>query len=137
MTSAPDPRLQALQEALDREPKARNAKPSADKPALGAATASPGLARGLASAYRIALELVVGVVVGLVVGLWLDRSFDSSPLWLVVMLCLGFTAGLWNVIRWAKGYNEQIGLGAASQSAQDVPDSSDPEAAPDNRKMKE
>mgnify|MGYP006256021051 CR=1 FL=1 len=76
-------------------------------------------------------------MVGLVVGLWLDRSFDSSPLWLVVMLCLGFTAGLWNVIRWAKGYNEQIGLGAASQSAQDVPDSSDPEAAPDNRKMKE
>jgi ATP synthase protein I len=61
-------------------------------------------ARGaaLSQAFKIVVELVVGVAFGVVVGLSLDRYFQTSGPWfLIVFLVLGFAAGMLNVIRTA------------------------------------
>jgi ATP synthase protein I len=54
---------------------------------------------GVAMAMRLASDFVAGVVVGAALGWGFDRLFDTSPWGLVVLLLLGFAAGLLNVIR--------------------------------------
>ena len=53
-------------------------------------------------AFRYAGELIVGVAVGGVLGWALDRQFGTAPWLMVVLVILGFAAGLLNVIRAAK-----------------------------------
>ena len=62
-------------------------------------------ARGhaMAQGFKIAVELVVGVVFGGLLGWGLDRFFETSGPWfLIVFLMLGFAAGMLNVIRTAQ-----------------------------------
>ena len=62
-------------------------------------------ARGaaMAQAFKIAVELVVGVCFGGLVGWGLDRYFETSGPWfLIVFVILGFAAGMLNVIRTAQ-----------------------------------
>ena len=54
---------------------------------------------GVAMAMRLASDFVAGVVVGAALGWGFDRLFDTSPWGLVVLLLLGFAAGLLNVMR--------------------------------------
>jgi ATP synthase protein I len=54
---------------------------------------------GVAMAMRLAADFVAGVVVGAALGWGFDRLFDTSPWGLVVLLLLGFAAGLLNVMR--------------------------------------
>ena len=54
---------------------------------------------GVAMAMRLASDFVAGVVVGAALGWGFDRLFDTSPWGLVVLLLLGFAAGLLNVVR--------------------------------------
>jgi ATP synthase protein I len=74
------------------EAKARHA-PKADTRQRGQA-----MGQGL----RIAVELVVGVGFGAVVGWWLDGFFNTQPWLMIVMVLLGFTAGMMNIIRIAQ-----------------------------------
>ena len=53
-------------------------------------------------AFRFASELVVGVVAGGVLGWALDRQFGTAPWLMVLLVVLGFAAGLLNVIRSAQ-----------------------------------
>ena len=51
---------------------------------------------------RIAVDLVVGVAFGGFVGWWLDRYVGTAPWLMVLLLMLGFVAGMMNVIRTAQ-----------------------------------
>ena len=48
------------------------------------------------------MELVAGVAVGGFIGWALDRWLGTAPLFMVVFLALGATAGIMNVVRTAK-----------------------------------
>ena len=60
----------------------------------GAARAS-AFARG----FRLSSELIAGVVVGALMGWGFDRLLSTSPWGLIVVVRIGFTAGVLNVIR--------------------------------------
>jgi ATP synthase protein I len=60
----------------------------------GAARAS-----AMALGFRLSSELIAGVVVGALIGWGIDRWLSTSPWGLIVMVLLGFTAGVVNVIR--------------------------------------
>jgi ATP synthase protein I len=76
------------------EVKARHTlPPSGDARARGEA---------FAKAFRFVAELVVGVGVGGFIGWLLDRWLGTAPWLLVLLVTLGFAAGLMNVIRAAQ-----------------------------------
>ncbi|GHF31062.1 hypothetical protein GCM10017044_28110 [Kordiimonas sediminis] len=53
-------------------------------------------------AWRLGIELVAGVLVGLLIGNTLDDWLGTKPLFLILMLFLGFGAGIRNVVRESK-----------------------------------
>lgn len=62
---------------------------------------------------RIATEMVAALIVGAGLGYLLDRWLETSPIFLVAMLLLGFAAGLMSVFRVMKGLDQAVGLGRA------------------------
>ncbi|MDR2443951.1 MAG: AtpZ/AtpI family protein [Deltaproteobacteria bacterium] len=52
----------------------------------------------LATASSIGMSLVVAIFLGLFGGMWLDKRLDTRPLFLIIGLLLGITAGFRNVI---------------------------------------
>jgi len=46
------------------------------------------------AAWRMVIELVTGIVVGFGIGYWLDVTFDTLPIFLVLFTLLGFGAGV-------------------------------------------
>jgi len=54
------------------------------------------------AAFKFAAELVVGVVVGGGLGWALDKQFGTAPWLMIVLVILGFAAGLLNVVRAAQ-----------------------------------
>ncbi|MGD9677954.1 MAG: AtpZ/AtpI family protein [Vulcanibacillus sp.] len=65
---------------------------------------NPWHAFGLVSA--IGLDLAIMVIIGMWIGKKLDLSFQSSPLFLIIGLVLGFTIGIISIIRLIKIYLE-------------------------------
>ncbi len=57
-------------------------------------------------AFKMGIELVVGSGVGAFIGFWFDRWFGTAPLFLVVLLILGFASGIRNVVREATRMQE-------------------------------
>ena len=53
----------------------------------------------MAVGLRLSSELVAGVIVGALIGWGIDRLLSTSPWGLIVFLLLGFTAGVFNVVR--------------------------------------
>lgn len=74
-----------------------------------------GAAQGLG--FRIATELVAALIVGAALGYGLDQWLDTKPWAMVVMLFLGFAAGLMNIFRVIKGLDQAVGLGRAMREA--------------------
>ena len=56
---------------------------------------------GLGMAYRIAIEIVVAVVVCTGIGWAIDQWLGTTPWVMLVLLLLGFAAGLNNAVRTA------------------------------------
>jgi ATP synthase protein I len=56
-------------------------------------------ASAMAMGFRLSSELVAGVLVGAALGWGFDRLLSTSPWGLIVFLLLGFTAGVFNVMR--------------------------------------
>lgn len=54
------------------------------------------------AAFKFAAELVVGVVVGGGLGWALDKQFGTAPWLMIVLVIMGFAAGLLNVVRAAQ-----------------------------------
>jgi len=86
-------RLQRLGEGLGQA-RGRAASPS-DGPGADRATTASGYARG----FRLSSELVAGVLVGAGLGWLIDRLLGTSPWGLIVLLLLGFAAGVLSVMR--------------------------------------
>lgn len=61
--------------------------------------ARSGDAKGFAMAMRLSTEFVAGVLVGGGLGWFLDQWLGTSPWGLIVLLLLGFVAGVLNVLR--------------------------------------
>jgi ATP synthase protein I len=70
---------------------------------------------GIAMAFRLASEFVAGVLVGAALGWGLDYVAGTSPWGLIVLLLLGFCAGVLNVIR----VSGRMSAAAATKSAKD------------------
>lgn len=74
-------------------------------------------------AFRYAAELVVGVAFGGGLGWVLDRQFGTAPWLMIVLVILGFAAGLMNLIRAAqKAQAENEALQKATPSVDDNDD---------------
>jgi ATP synthase protein I len=56
---------------------------------------------GVAMAFRLGADFVAGVVLGAALGWGFDRLFGTSPWGLIVLLLLGFAAGVFSVLRTA------------------------------------
>ena len=76
--------------------------------------------QAMGQGLRIAVELVVGVGFGAVVGWWLDGLLNTRPWLMIVMVLLGFAAGMMNIIRIAQRLQREAE--AAQRSAPAVRD---------------
>ena len=85
-------RLQRLGERLGQQ---RSARPPEHGPGQDATSDSSALARGI----RLSTEFVAGIVVGAGLGWLIDRLAGTSPWGMIVLLLLGFAAGVLNLIR--------------------------------------
>ena len=54
---------------------------------------------GIGRGFRLASEFVAAIVVGAALGWGVDRIFGTMPWGMIVLLLLGFAAGVLNVIR--------------------------------------
>ena len=50
-------------------------------------------------AWRLGIELVVGVAIGLFIGTFIDDWLGTKPVAMIIMVFLGFGAGVLNVVR--------------------------------------
>jgi ATP synthase protein I len=75
-----------------------------------------GAAQGVG--FRIATELVASILVGAGIGYGLDRWLDTKPLFMVVMIFLGFATALMNIYRIVKRLDQAVGLGRAVREAE-------------------
>jgi len=92
-------------------------------PAEGSAGDGQHAAYG--TAFKIAAELIVGVVVGGGLGWALDKQFATAPWLMIVLVILGFAAGLLNVVRaaqQAQAQNEALQRAAPSVGDDDEND---------------
>ena len=58
-----------------------------------------GLIRQLGKISIIGIEMVVSTFVGLAIGVFLDRKFETAPVFTIVFLIVGIIAGYRNVFR--------------------------------------
>ena len=81
----------------------------------GATNNMTGMGRGL----RLGSEFVAAILVGLGIGWLLDSWLHTSPWLMLVMLLLGFAAGVLNVVRAAAEMNKAAGPPPAAASVPD------------------
>ncbi|GLK77074.1 ATP synthase protein I [Methylopila jiangsuensis] len=84
---------------LDRLDKALERRGAGRDDGAGSGPVSSRDAQGIARGFRLSTEMVAGVIVGGGLGWALDRWLDTSPFGLIVLLLLGFAAGVLNVMR--------------------------------------
>ena len=58
--------------------------------------------------WRMVLELVIGILIGVVIGFCMDSFFNTSPIFLIVMIFFGFAAGVKTMIKTSKEINKNI-----------------------------
>lgn len=57
------------------------------------------IAQAAGKGYTLALNLVVSSFIGLGLGLVLDKWLGTAPLFLLIGLCLGFAAGIYQMVK--------------------------------------
>ena len=62
---------------------------------------------------RAGTELVTAIAAGGLIGYFMDKNFETQPLFLLVMLVLGVITGFVNVWRVSQGLDNAVGLGRA------------------------
>ncbi|GEM_PF-408713 len=80
---------------------------------------------------RAGLELVASIAAGTLIGLWLDKTFDTKPLFLIALFFLGVITGFVNIWRitndvgYAVGYKNVNDHEAEKISAETVHENKD------------
>lgn len=74
--------------------------------------------QGLGLGMRIGIELLAAVLAGVGIGLLLDNWLETTPVFTLAFVALGFAAGVMNVIRVSRGLDQRIGLGRAVRDKQ-------------------
>ncbi|MGA9795432.1 MAG: AtpZ/AtpI family protein [Rhizomicrobium sp.] len=64
-------------------------------------------------AFRFATELFAATIVGAAIGWGLDRLFHTRLIFTIVLFLFGAAAGIRNVIRASKEFNERIAQASA------------------------
>lgn len=82
-------RLDALEGKLKQKP----LQPSVSKPELKSEQASWGMA------IRVSADFMAAIFVGALLGYGLDQLLGTAPFGLIILLLLGFAAGVLNVMR--------------------------------------
>ncbi|BCP52610.1 ATP synthase protein I [Kaistia sp. 32K] len=85
-------RLRALSQKLDKA-QGEAKKADADDPSVRVN------AQGMSVALRVVSEFVSGVIVGAGLGWMIDHWLGTSPWGMIILLLLGFVAGVLNVLR--------------------------------------
>ncbi len=88
---------------------ARSERTEKEQAAVNRRQASQGAGIGM----RIGIELLAAVLVGGAIGIFIDRWLNTSPIFLLAFVVLGFTAGVMDVLRILKGLDTSVGLGRA------------------------
>jgi ATP synthase protein I len=70
-----------------------------EKSALQAEKDRDGSDTGWGVAVKVSSEFIAGIAVGAILGYGFDSYFETSPWGLIVLLMLGFAAGVLNVLR--------------------------------------
>jgi ATP synthase protein I len=70
-----------------------------EKAAAEAQAPSKGDPTAMARAVKMSSEFIAGVVVGAFLGWGIDQVAGTSPFGLIILLILGFAAGVLNVMR--------------------------------------
>lgn len=127
MAAADDPadeRLKDLDARLS-EVRRRRAPP---KPRKGG-----GRLAGHDLAWSMVIDLTAGIVVGGGLGWGLDSLLGTMPLFLIVLVLLGFAAGIRVMLQSAKEHGRKMAARAAAADAQDGPetDKAAPAGAPE------
>ena len=61
----------------------------------------------LTLAYRLTIEMFAAISVCGYLGWWIDRYFETKPIFLLVLLFLGVVAGLMNAVRTATAMRDK------------------------------
>ena len=64
----------------------------------------PSMQREIGFAYRVLIEMAVGIGFGAFAGWWLDQWLGTRPILMVVLILLGFAAGVLNAYRASQAY---------------------------------
>lgn len=75
--------------------------------------------RAMGMAMRVGVEMVAGLLVGGGLGFLIDNAFDTGPWGLIVMVVLGFCAGIMNVYRTVAGLGMSVGYRDSLKQAKD------------------
>jgi len=103
---APEPDdLRALGQKLDQATAKETRKPVEAPSAMGIA-------------FRFATELGAALFVGAGLGWLLDKFLHTSPIFLIVLFCLGAAAGIRNVMRAAAELNARAAEAAKNDKEQ-------------------
>lgn len=108
-------RVKELDGKLDRVREARAAEAAAGQ--RGAVSS-----RGMGYGFRMASELVAAVLVGGVIGYFLDYVLGTKPWLLLVLILIGFVAGITNVLRAHKRLQAEIDAETGGNIGHRVPD---------------
>ena len=85
-------RLRRLETQIDR----KRPKAAADPSPRSGTSGGPS---SLGQAMTLSTEFVAGVIAGGILGWIVDHVFGTKPWGLIVLLMLGFVAGIYNVMR--------------------------------------
>lgn len=88
-----DARLKELNQRMGRTPS-------------GSETERP-VRSGYGQAFRLSSEFISAILVGLAIGYGLDLLFGTKPWAMIVLLLLGFAAGVMNVLRAAESMSRE------------------------------
>ena len=71
---------------------------------------------GLSFALRIGVEMVSALVIGVIIGVCLDIWLGTTPWCMILLVLLGSSAGVLNVVRTAKNLDQTVGFRNLSRS---------------------
>jgi ATP synthase protein I len=117
----PDARSAARQATADLEARIARARGQSSAQA-GVEQTRQTDASGLSRGWRLGSEFVAAILVGAGLGYLIDSFLPTRPWAMVVLLLLGFAAGVVNVVRAAKQMNAEAAVPANTPALPDDED---------------